>query len=75
VERAAPLSAEQGAQGNAYIKIATFNVNGINGRLPGLLEWLAKELLGIAWLQALVQSSHSQRCDGGCEPDHSPWVR
>jgi len=24
------------------MKIATFNVNGVNGRLPGLMRWLAK---------------------------------
>jgi exodeoxyribonuclease-3 len=25
------------------LKIATFNINGINTKLPGLLEWLATE--------------------------------
>jgi exonuclease III len=25
-----------------WVKIATFNVNGINGRLPVLLRWLAE---------------------------------
>lgn len=35
------------------MKIATFNVNGVNGRLPGLLEWLAKESPEVACLQEL----------------------
>jgi exodeoxyribonuclease-3 len=35
------------------MKIATFNVNGINGRLPRVLEWLAKESPDVACLQEL----------------------
>jgi exodeoxyribonuclease-3 len=35
------------------MKIATFNVNGVNGRLPGLLEWLEKESPDVACLQEL----------------------
>jgi len=35
------------------VKIATFNVNGINGRLPLLLDWLAKSAPDIACLQEL----------------------
>ncbi len=35
------------------MKIATFNVNGINGRLPRLLEWLEKEAPDVACLQEL----------------------
>jgi exodeoxyribonuclease-3 len=35
------------------MKIATFNVNGINGRLPVLLEWLAETQPDIACLQEL----------------------
>jgi exodeoxyribonuclease III len=35
------------------MKIATFNVNGINGRLKALLAWLAKESPDIACLQEL----------------------
>jgi len=30
------------------VKIATFNVNGINGRLPVLLRWLAETLPDVA---------------------------
>jgi exodeoxyribonuclease-3 len=35
------------------MKIATFNVNGINGRLPKVLEWLAESQPDIACLQEL----------------------
>ena len=33
------------------VKIATFNVNGVNGRLPRLLEWLRETRPDIACLQ------------------------
>jgi exodeoxyribonuclease-3 len=35
------------------LKIATFNVNGVNGRLPGLLRWLAEFVPDVACLQEL----------------------
>ena len=35
------------------MKIATFNVNGIKSRLPGLLEWLERERPDVACLQEL----------------------
>jgi exodeoxyribonuclease-3 len=35
------------------LKIATFNVNGVNGRLPRLLEWLAESAPDIACLQEI----------------------
>ena len=35
------------------LKIATFNINGIRSRLPGLLDWLAREQPDIACLQEL----------------------
>ena len=35
------------------MRIATFNVNGINGRLPLLLEWLAETRPDVACLQEL----------------------
>ncbi|HSN26363.1 MAG TPA: endonuclease/exonuclease/phosphatase family protein, partial [Kofleriaceae bacterium] len=35
------------------MKIATFNVNGVNPRLANLLEWLAKEQPDVACLQEL----------------------
>ena len=35
------------------MKIATFNVNGVNGRLPVLLRWLAEFKPDVACLQEL----------------------
>ena len=35
------------------MRIATFNVNGVNGRLPRLLEWLAETRPDVACLQEL----------------------
>lgn len=35
------------------MKIATFNINGVNARLPGLLDWLSKEAPDVACLQEL----------------------
>lgn len=35
------------------MKIATYNVNGINGRLPVLLRWLEEEQPDIVCLQEL----------------------
>jgi exodeoxyribonuclease-3 len=40
------------------VKIATFNVNGINGRLPRLLEWLEEEAPDVACLQELKAPQH-----------------
>ena len=38
------------------IRIATFNVNGINGRLPVLLKWLGETNYDIVCLQELKTS-------------------
>jgi exodeoxyribonuclease-3 len=38
------------------MKIATFNVNGVNGRLPRLLEWLEETRPDIACLQEIKTS-------------------
>jgi exodeoxyribonuclease-3 len=38
------------------VKIATFNVNGVNGRLPRLLEWLAETRPDVACLQEIKTS-------------------
>jgi len=35
------------------MKIATFNVNGVNGRLPVLMRWLAEAKPNVACLQEL----------------------
>jgi len=37
-------------------RIATFNVNGVNGRLPVLLRWLAESRCDIVCLQELKTS-------------------
>ncbi len=41
------------------MKIATYNINGINGRLPGLLAWLAAAKPDAVCLQELKTSSAS----------------
>ncbi|HET9472172.1 MAG TPA: exodeoxyribonuclease III [Usitatibacter sp.] len=38
---------------NFRVKIATYNVNGVNGRLPRLLEWLAESAPDVACLQEI----------------------
>src|SRR4051794_27199363 len=38
---------------HARLKIATFNVNGVNGRLPRLLEWLAETAPDVVCLQEI----------------------
>ncbi len=38
------------------MKVATYNVNGVNGRLPGLLEWLAETAPDIVCLQEIKTS-------------------
>ena len=38
---------------DAILKIATYNVNGVNGRLPRLLEWLRETSPEVACLQEL----------------------
>jgi exodeoxyribonuclease-3 len=43
-------------KGRPVLKIATFNVNGVNGRLPRLIEWLAETAPDIACLQEIKTS-------------------
>jgi exodeoxyribonuclease-3 len=38
------------------MKIATFNVNGVNGRLPVLMRWLGETEPDVACLQELKAS-------------------
>ncbi|MEW6706791.1 MAG: exodeoxyribonuclease III [Pseudomonadota bacterium] len=45
------------------MKIATFNVNGINSRLPRLLEWLAESQPDVACLQELKTSDDTFPAD------------
>ena len=42
-----------GSTGYPMMKIATYNVNGINGRLPVLLRWLAEAQPDVVCLQEL----------------------
>jgi exodeoxyribonuclease III len=44
------------SSGAAALKTSTFNVNGINGRLPRLLEWLAETTPDIACPQEIKTS-------------------
>src|SRR5438445_10164567 len=46
---------EPGARGQ-MVRIATFNVNGVNGRLPVLLKWLTATDYDIVCLQELKTS-------------------
>jgi hypothetical protein len=48
-----PAATGQGLQ----VKIATYNINGINGRLPRLLEWLAEAQPDVVCLQELKSAS------------------
>lgn len=41
------------------MKVATFNINGVNGRLPALLAWLERHAPDIVCLQELKTSSQS----------------
>jgi exodeoxyribonuclease-3 len=36
------------------VKIATYNVNGVNGRLPVLLRWLEEAQPDVVVLQVLI---------------------
>lgn len=64
MERLAEVGAEYGASWNqqrspafpSLVKIATFNVNGVNGRLPRLLEWLEESRPDVACLQEIKTS-------------------
>jgi len=42
-----------GAHAERQLKIATYNVNGVNGRLPRLLEWLSETSPDVVCLQEL----------------------
>src|SRR3954463_3207918 len=56
------------------MKIATFNVNGVNARLPVLLRWLAESRPDVACLQELKappeKFPHAALRDAG---DHAIW--
>ena len=42
------------------MKIATYNVNGVNGRLPVLLRWLAEAAPDIVCLQETHWLAHDE---------------
>jgi exodeoxyribonuclease-3 len=46
-------------EGQRRVKIATFNINGVNARLAGLLEWLRRESPDVACLQELKAPDES----------------
>jgi exodeoxyribonuclease-3 len=48
-----PLAFQRSRRQTAAVRIATYNVNGVNGRLAVLLEWLAATSPGIVCLQEL----------------------
>src|SRR3954447_24420939 len=39
--------------GVAVVRVATYNVNGVNGRLPRLLDWLRETVPDVVCLQEL----------------------
>ena len=56
-----PLALFGGANATiAAMKIATFNVNGVNGRLPVLLRWLKETSPDVACLQELKSETFPQ---------------
>jgi len=50
------------------MKIATFNVNGINGRLPELLRWLAEAKPDVVCLRVWSRRMLTGRCAVGKRP-------
>jgi hypothetical protein len=55
------LALFSGARGTiAAMKIATFNVNGVNGRLPVLLRWLEETSPDVVCLQELKSETFPQ---------------
>jgi exonuclease III len=52
-------SRRNAANGKVTMKIATFNVNGVNGRLRSLLEWLDSAKPDVACLQELKRCNRA----------------
>jgi len=50
---ARPRRVHDGAGSRRVLKVATYNVNGVNGRLPRLLEWLRETRPDIVCLQEI----------------------
>ena len=49
------------------LKLAIFNVNSVNARLPVLLRWLAEAQPDVACLQEL-KAPHAGEVPAGCPP-------
>ena len=54
------------------MKIATFNINNINRRLPNLLQWLKTAKPDIACLQELKSPTRDSRPQPSNAPDTRP---
>ena len=48
-----PRRVHDGAGSRRVMKVATYNLNGVNGRLPRLLEWLRETRPDIVCLQEI----------------------
>jgi len=56
------------------LRVATFNVNGVNGRLPRLLEWLEETRPDVACLQEIKTSDEKCPADAVTKAGyHSLW--
>ncbi len=47
------------------MKISTFNVNGVNGRLARLLAWLSETAPDVVCLQEIKTGRSCPRCGAG----------
>jgi exodeoxyribonuclease-3 len=57
------------------MKVATFNVNGVRGRLPNLLKWLQREQPDIACLQELKAAQKASPESASMPPGRSSaWL-
>src|SRR3954471_9511501 len=57
------------------MKIATYNVNGVNGRLPVLLRWLRETSPDVVCLQELKAADREFPAKAIAEPGHGArWV-
>ena len=59
------------------MKIATYNINGVNARLPGLLDWLARSdtTLLIPWLEDFWLEETGVNLPGTRSSDRRNWQR
>lgn len=57
------------------LTIATFNINGINTRLPNLLEWLDREQPDVVCLQELEATEREFPAKALRDAGYDRWVR